>query len=200
MRLPTIRAIVFCALFTALTVVLDLFQINLGISPVPITLGNLGVMLSGAILGARYGFFSQILLIVLTAIGLPMLDGKAGLGVLLGPTGGYVWMWPICALLTGWISARARGPVVWIWIQVFLATEVFGSLLDYVTGVPWLEHVTGLPWSKAMVEGCYLYLIGDLLKAALTAVVAMAIRPVFPPQRITGLAHHAVVPLADSAE
>ena len=45
---------------------------------VPITAQSLGVMLAGAILGARRGFLSLLLLLVLVAVGLPLLAGSAG--------------------------------------------------------------------------------------------------------------------------
>ena len=56
--------------------------------PVPITAQSLGVMLAGAILGARRGFCSLLLFLVLVAVGLPLLAGRrGGLGVFAGPVG-----------------------------------------------------------------------------------------------------------------
>ena len=55
---------------------------------VPITAQSLGVMLAGAILGARRGFLSLALLLVLVAVGLPLLaGGRGGLGVFADPVG-----------------------------------------------------------------------------------------------------------------
>lgn len=192
----TIRGVVFSALFAALIVILSLFQIHLGFSPVPITLGNLGVMLAGALLGARYGFFSTFLVVALTAVGLPLLDGAGGLGVILGPSGGYVWMWPIDALLTGWFVAHAR--TGWLgWVQTFLAIEVFGSLLCYVTGVPWLAHVAHLSFAKAMLLGCYPYLPGDALKAAVATAIVITLRRVYPTNRLTASGRSTLVKIAE---
>ena len=49
---------------------------------VPITAQSLGVMLAGAVLGARRGFWALALFLVLVAVGLPLLaGGRGGLGV-----------------------------------------------------------------------------------------------------------------------
>ncbi|MBU7319761.1 biotin transporter BioY [Paenibacillus oleatilyticus] len=182
----TLRGTVFSALFAALVVLFGFISIPLGFTPVPITLQTLAVMLAGGLLGSRYGFFSMALIVVLTAIGFPLLHGTGGLGVLLGPTGGYVFMWPISALLIGWLLPRIRIRGVWGYAASFLVLVLFGSLLLYVSGVPWLAYVTGMSLSKAMVAGCYPYLIGDAIKAAAATLIIASVRQVFPPERLTG--------------
>ncbi|MCP3775874.1 biotin transporter BioY [Paenibacillus sp. MZ04-78.2] len=182
----TLRGIVFSALFAALVVLFGFISIPLGFTPVPITLQTLAVMLAGGLLGARYGFLSMALIVVLTVIGFPLLQGTGGLGVLLGPTGGYVWMWPISALLIGWLLPRIRIRGLWGYAAAFLVLELFGSLLLYVSGVPWLAYVTGMSLSKAMVAGCYPYLIGDAIKVAAATLIIASVRQVFPPERLTG--------------
>ncbi len=191
----TTRGMVFSALFAALVAVFSWVNIDLGFSPVPITLANMAIMLAGAILGAGYGFFSVFLVVILTAIGLPLLHGGGGLSVIVGPSGGYVWMWPIDALLVGWFVTRVKGNGLLAWIQIFIAVEVFGSLLCYVTGVPWLAHVAHLSMEKALVLGFYPYLPGDTLKAVLTALIVLPIRSIYPASRLVGSGRNAVVNL-----
>lgn len=193
----TIRGVVFSALFAALTIALNFLQVQPGFSPVPITLGNLGVMLAGAILGAGYGFFSILLMVLLVALGLPFLAGAGGISALLSYSGGYVWMWPICALFTGWWASRARGHWLWQGVQLFLAAEIFGSWLCYLTGVPWMAHVLHLSTAKAWALGCWPYLPGDTVKAIVTAVIAMAVRRVYPIARLVGHPGSSVVSLPE---
>lgn len=195
----TIRGIVFSAIFAALIVVLSFLQINLGFTPVPITLGNMGIMLAGAFLGAGYGFFSVFLVVALTAIGLPLLDGAGGLAVILGPSGGYVWIWPFCALFVGLFVSRVKGNGVLAFLQIFLAIEIFGSLFSYVTGVPWLAYVTHISFSKALVAGFYPFLPGDALKAVLTALIILPIRRVYPSWKLVGTGGANVALLDDAA-
>jgi biotin transport system substrate-specific component len=179
----TVRGVVFSALFAALLVVMSYFSVHIPGSPVPITLENMAMMLAGAILGPWYGFFSMLLVVVLTALGLPLLHNSGGLGVILGPTGGYIWMWPVCAWFIGFFAARAKRR--WWWVVIlFIVIEVFGSLLDYVLAIPWLMHTLHLTFAKAMVIGCYPYLPGDAIKAFVAAWVALAVHAVYPPRRL----------------
>lgn len=182
----TLRGTAFSALFAALVVVFGFVSIPLGFTPVPITLQTLAVMLAGALLGPRYGFFSMFLVIALTALGFPMLHGQGGLGVLLGPTGGYVWMWPFSALIIGWfvLKIRSQGPAAYA--AIFVISALFGALLVYVSGVPWLARVAGYSLSKAIAAGCLPYIPGDLIKAAAAAVIVVPLRRVFPVHRLTG--------------
>ncbi|MCY0876235.1 MAG: biotin transporter BioY [Firmicutes bacterium] len=183
---PTLRGIVFSALFAALLSVLSLFNISLGFSPVPISLENFVVMLVGAMLGPVYGFFSMFLVVLLTALGLPLLQGSGGMAVLLGPSGGFVWMYPIAALLIGLLVGRLKRSGVTAFILYFLAFEVCGSLLLYVTGVPWLAHVAHFTFTKAMLLGCYPYLPGDAIKAIASAAIILPVRRFYPVSRLIG--------------
>jgi biotin transport system substrate-specific component len=194
----TVRGVVFSALFAALMAVMSMVNIHLGFTPVPITLGNMAVMLAGALLGAGYGFFSMLLVVILTVIGLPMLHGSGGLQVLLGPTGGYVMMYPICALLTGWCSSRIKGNGVVQFILMFLAVAVFGDLLCYVSGMGWLMHVTGMSLSKAWIGGAYPFIPGDLVKAFVTTLIVFPIRSIYPISRLVGNGGAKVAKLDDA--
>jgi biotin transport system substrate-specific component len=192
----SVRGIVFAALFAALLAVLSFVEIHLPFTQVPITMENLAVMLAGAILGASYGFFSMLLVVVLTVLGLPLLHNAGGIGVIIGPTGGYIWAWPICALVTGWFVRRIKGNGILAFIRIFLVAYVFGDLISYIPGCLWLAHVAHLSLGKALVGGCYPFLPGDAVKAFLTAVIVLPIRRVYPISRILG-SHGAVVQFKD---
>ncbi|PZE22112.1 biotin transporter BioY [Paenibacillus xerothermodurans] len=181
-----LRGVVFSALFAALLAASSYFNINLGISPVPISMQNFVVMLAGAILGPLYGFFSMALVIVLTALGIPLIHGSGGIDLILGPTGGFLWAYPFAALLIGLAAKRIKGRGTAAFVAMFVAMELFGSLLLYITAVPWLAHVAGYSMQKAMVQGCYPFLPGDAAKAVLGALIVLPIRQVFPMARIVG--------------
>jgi biotin transport system substrate-specific component len=187
-----LRGMVFSALFAALLVVSSFLNIHLGFTPIPITLENMVVMLAGAILGPVYGFFSMALVVVLTTLGLPLLHGSGGLRLILGPTGGFIWMYPFAALLIGWAVNRIKGRGTLAFVSLFAALELFGSLLLYVTGVPWLAHVAGFSLQKALAAGCYPYLPGDAVKAVIAALIVLPVRKVFPLARITGVSNQRI--------
>jgi biotin transport system substrate-specific component len=174
--LLSVRGVTYSALFAALFVVLSYITVPVGLSPVPITLQNFAIMLAGGLLGARYGFFAIATVVVLTLFGLPLLHGAGGLSLILGPTGGFIWMFPFSALLIGAVSSQIKSRGVLSFVLMFVTMAVFGSGLLYVTGVPWLAHVAHVSLSKALVLGCYPYLIGDVIKAVVASLVVAAVR------------------------
>ncbi|MBY0115478.1 biotin transporter BioY [Paenibacillus sp. FSL L8-0435] len=189
----SLRGIVFSALMAAILVLFGYISIPIGFSPVPITLQTLAVMLAGGLLGPLYGFLSVTMVVLLTALGFPLLHGTGGLAVLLGPTGGYVMMWPFSALLIGLLLARINIKGVTGFILAFVVFELFGSLLVYVSGVPWLAYAYKMDIPEAMIQGFYPYIIGDLIKAVFAAIIIAPVRMVFPPQRLTGNLHSTVI-------
>ncbi|WP_337102976.1 biotin transporter BioY [Paenibacillus sp. YIM B09110] len=178
-----IRALVFTALFAALFIVMNSLSIRLSFSPVPITLQTLGVLLAGLFLTPRNAFLSITTVILLTAIGLPLFNGKGGISYLLGHTGGFIIAFPFCALLISlavrWALSNEtfkRNKIV-LFIALFIAFELFSSLLTYLPGIPWLMHVLNWNFAKAMAGGFYPFIIGDALKSALGAVLAISLTP-----------------------
>lgn len=102
-QINPLKGMVFSALFAAFTAAIAPVKIPLGFTPVPITLQTLAVLLSGAVLGPYYGALSMILYIAVGALGLPVFaGGSSGIGVLFGPTGGYLFSYPIAAFVIGW--------------------------------------------------------------------------------------------------
>ncbi|RKN78215.1 biotin transporter BioY [Paenibacillus ginsengarvi] len=176
----SVKGIVFSALFGALLSVMSYIQIRLGFSPVPITLQNMAVMIAGALLGAYYGFFSMFLVVFLVALGLPLLHGQGGLGLLLGTTGGFIWMYPISAMLIGWLVSKVKGNGWASYAAVFVIIEVCGSLLLYVSGVPWFAYKFNVSFGKALSLSCFPYLPGDAAKALAVTLIIMPIRRIFP--------------------
>ena len=78
-------------------------------TPVPITLQPLVVVLAGMWLGPRAGVASMVLYLAVGATGLPVFSphGAPGIARFLGPTGGYLFAYPVAALVAGLIAQRA---------------------------------------------------------------------------------------------
>jgi biotin transport system substrate-specific component len=168
------------AVFAALIAVLGLpGTIVLFGGAVPVTAQTLGVMLAGAVLGARRGFLAVLTFCVLVLAGLPLLaGGRGGLGVLAGPSAGYFLAFPLAALVVGLIVQRRlpRPSILW----VFLACVVGGIGVVYAVGVPVLAWRADLDLRAAVVTGALVFLPGDLLKAAVAAVVASGVHRAYP--------------------
>lgn len=172
------RDIVHCALFAAIVAALGLVPpIPIGFIPVPITAQTLGVMLAGAVLGARRGLIALLLVVLLAAVGLPILSGgRGGLAVLLGPTGGFALAWPLGAFATGWLAERRERPGL---LSLFACCVAGGIGVVYLGGISWLAVVSGLPWHQAAL-GSLAFVPGDLIKAGVAAFAAVTLRRAYP--------------------
>jgi biotin transport system substrate-specific component len=145
---------------------------------VPITAQSLGVMLAGAVLGARRGSLSVVLLLVLVAVGLPLLaGGRGGLGVFATPSVGFLLGWPVAALVIGWLSERGGPTYRLAWGLV--ANVLGGIVVLYAAGIAGIAAVTGLSVQAAAVS-TWVFVPGDLLKAVLCALVARGVHAAYP--------------------
>jgi biotin transport system substrate-specific component len=176
MPIEKLRMVVLTSLMAALTAVGAYIHVPIG--PVPIVLSTLFVLLSGLLLGSRWGLASMGLYLLVGAIGMPVFyGGKGGLAHFFGPTGGYLFGYLLASWITGLISERSRGL-----LMLDILAVLAGSLAIYSLGVPWLKMVTQMSWPKALIVGMVPFLIGDAVKASVALILARAIRPVLKRQ------------------
>ncbi|MFO1153162.1 MAG: biotin transporter BioY [Rhodospirillales bacterium] len=173
------RDLVHVALFAAIVAALGLIPpLTVGFIPVPITAQSLGVMLSGAILGAKRGGLAVLVFVLLVAIGLPVLaGGRGGLGIFFGPSGGFVLAFPIAAFTIGWLIERRWDRLGFV---TALASILAGGVgIIYAIGVPWLAVAANLSLVQA-ITGSAAFLPGDAIKAAVAAMICVTIKRAYP--------------------
>jgi biotin transport system substrate-specific component len=163
----SLRGLVYAALFGAATAAGA--YIIVPIPPVPITLQTLFLYLAGALLGGRLALLSQVVYLLLGIIGLPVFaGGKAGLGILFGPTGGYlIGFLPAAYLIGKWneMLRKASFPSV-------LSSMIAGTIPVYLLGVLQLSFVAKLDLVKAVSVGMLPFLIGDGIKIVVATLLA----------------------------
>lgn len=145
--------------------------------PAPITLQSMGVVLAGAVLGPRRGTLSVLLFLLLVALGLPLLaGGRGGLGVFVTPYAGFLWAFPLAALVVGWLTWRRGAPYLVRW---GVPVNLLGSVVLYVGG--WLSLVTiGGNAPLAALALLVIYVPGDLVKMVIAALVARGVHSALP--------------------
>ena len=102
------------AVMAAVLSVVSPFSISIG--PIPLSLCTLIIYMNAYILGWKRGTVATLVYVLLGAVGMPVFNGfSAGLGVVAGPTGGYIVGYVPLALIcglavsprTGWCSSSA---------------------------------------------------------------------------------------------
>ncbi len=173
-RLVSTREMTLVGLFVAVTAALAQVSIPVFFSPVPITGQTFAVMLAGAILGSRLGALSMAVYVLLGAFGAPIFaQAKAGFGVLVGPTGGYLFGFILGAYLLGKVVEAAKGEASYLRVVVGM---ILCTLVVYILGVSQLAFVLKFSLAKALTVGAIPYLPMDALKLVLAAGVAVGVR------------------------
>ncbi|HOI13719.1 MAG TPA: biotin transporter BioY [Methanoculleus sp.] len=133
--------------------------ISIPLPPVPLTLQTLFVLLSGIVM-KRYGAIPVALYVLLGAAGLPVYhNGMAGLGVLLGPTGGFLVGFIPAALVAG-LAYEHESPTSRI------AGLIAATGLTYTFGVAWLVFSASLSLYQAILVGVAPFVVGAVVKVA----------------------------------
>lgn len=134
-------------------------HIRIPLVPVPITLQTLFVLLSGAVIGPRYGSLSQSLYVGLGITGVPLFAGATtGLAVLSGPTGGYLLGFVLAPFIVGGLIQRRSG---FVWRGLVFT---IGTLVILALGVIHLTLFYTHHLGQALVVGLLPFLVGDAFK------------------------------------
>ena len=155
------------SLFIALIAVFSWISIPIPIPlfPVPVTLQTLAVLLAAAVM-KRHAIIPVLLYLILGSLGLPVFhNGMAGLGVVLGPTGGYLLGFIPAVLVAGFAYENSRR-------EVRIIGLILATLLIYLFGITWLVFSTGMSAPAALISGMVPFLPGDVVKGIAVYLIA----------------------------
>ena len=168
------KSSVFPMILTALcaAIIAVLAQIIIPLPLIPITGQTLAIGLVVTILGLKYGTYAVLLYILLGAIGLPVFQSfTGGLGILFGPTGGYIIGFIPTALVIGFYLEKTR-----LTFTHALVANILGMLVTLAFGAVWLKYLAELSWTAALLSGVIPFLIVGVIKAILAAWVGVIVR------------------------
>lgn len=167
-----IRQLATVGLMTAVLCLLGPLALNIPLSPVPISLGMLGIYLVTSILGMKSGTLSVVIYILLGFAGVPVfVNYTAGAVKLLGPTGGYIIGYIFMALICGFFIDRWDGR-----FMISFLGMVLGTAVCYLFGTVWLACQMSLTFPQALAAGVLPYIPFDLAKLFLALVLGGQIR------------------------
>jgi len=180
----TTRDICQMSIFVAASAVLAQIVFPLPFSPVPISLGMLGAYASGIFLRPRCAFFAQVCYLLIGSAGLPVFHQfHGGVGVIAGPTGGYLLAYPIMALIVSTAVERgervsphkpaARSPR---YSALIFASLSLATLVCYTLGTWRMMQVTNLPLAPVLSLAVYPFIPLDLLKITFSTFALLPLR------------------------
>lgn len=168
----TTRQLALTGLMTAVICILGPISIAIPISPVPVSLGMLGIYFVLCVLGRRLGTISVVIYELLGLAGVPVFTGfTGGVGKLFGPTGGYLIGYLFMALICGYFLDHWKQN-----IPMQLLGMVCGTIVCYLFGTSWLAYQASMTFPAALAAGVLPFLPADCLKLALAMVIGTQLR------------------------
>jgi biotin transport system substrate-specific component len=164
-----IRNISRMALFAALMGAFSFVSFPNPLSPAPVTLQVVGVFLAGIMLGPAWGTGALALYSLAGAVGAPVFaGGSAGIGVLLGPTAGYLWSYPLAAGVTGLVVHQGISIQNYreASVPLLVSAMVIATALIYAMGVGGMMVVLGLSPVEAFLVGAAAFIPAEAFKIA----------------------------------
>ena len=166
--------IVYIAVFAVIMAICSWISIP---AAVPFTLQTFGVFIAAGVLGGKRGTLSVLVFILLGAGGIPVFANfSGGIGVLVGPTGGYIIGFLFSALVM-WAMEKLPGKKSIMQI----VSMVVGLVVCYAFGTAWFMVVYGKangPVGLVTALGwcVFPFIIPDLIKIALAYVLSRKLR------------------------
>ena len=165
-----VREMALIAVMAAVTCVLGPLSVPIGV--VPISFTNLAVYLAIDVLGCKRGTISYIVYLLIGLVGVPVFSSfTGGVGKLFGPTGGYLIGFIFMALICGWFIDKFDCKLVPSFVGM-----VLGTIVCYVFGTVWLAYQAGMSFYAALAAGVLPFIIGDLVKMVIAAVIGPQVR------------------------
>ena len=167
------KDIILMAFLAAITCVCAVISIPLPFTPVPITLSVFAVLLTGALLSPWKAFLTQMVYILLGIVGIPVFSSfSSGLGVVAGPTGGYLIVYPIMAWIVAMFASYGKKHRK-LWTGMGMLSAM---LVCYAADTLWLCVQLGCGFIAGLGIGVIPYLIPDAAKLVLAFLLSAVLR------------------------
>ena len=164
------QQLAFIAVMTAVTCILGPLSLPIGI--VPISLTNLAIYFSVYLLGGKRGTLSYLVYLFIGLIGIPVFSGfSGGFHKVFGPTGGYLIGFIFMAFISGIFIDKFSSKIYMCFLGMIL-----GTIATYIFGTAWLAFQANLTFNKALSLGVLPFILGDIAKMVLAALIAPQIK------------------------
>ncbi|MCL2036065.1 MAG: biotin transporter BioY [Oscillospiraceae bacterium] len=167
----TVREICYIAVFAAIITACAQLKIPLP-GGVPITMQTFAIPLAGVVLGLRNGTIASLVYVLLGAIGVPVFAGfTGGMGIVFGPTGGFILTFPLMALTAG-IGAKYKGGNT-LWLTMWL---ILGAVVNFTGGLLMYAFITEHNLTISFTRTVAPFIPGAIIKILLVVSYGKMIR------------------------
>lgn len=168
-RSHSLYNLILSGLFASVTVLCAWITIP---TAIPFTLQTLAIFLTALLLEAKYGLLSVFIYISMGLIGLPVFSGfQGGVGVLLGPTGGFIMGFLFIILMSALFRKVFPDKMLWRIISISA-----GLLLCYLSGTLWFMFVSNADFLSALTICILPCLPFDIIKIATALILYKRLR------------------------
>ena len=173
----SVKDMVLCSLFAAVCCVCSVVTLPIGV--VPISLATFGVMATTMILGEKRAIISVILFIALGVVGLPVFAGmNGGVGVIAGPTGGYIYSYILMVPIVG-LASKCLNKTLSSGMFTMLGC-LAAMFVNYLVGTVHFALVSGVgtkSFLELIVTCVLIFVPADIIKSILAILIAPRLKP-----------------------
>lgn len=166
----SVRDLCCIAIMTAITAVMAQISIPMPVG-VPLTMQTFAVTLAAIILGSRNGMISMIIYVLLGMAGVPVFANfGGGFHYLIGPTGGFLFSFPVMAWIIGWGTEHKKKK------GMFSTMLILGTGLNFVVGALFFCFIMKSTFTTALTACVLPFLPLAILKGIGAAVLGLKLR------------------------
>jgi biotin transport system substrate-specific component len=167
--MKNIKLLVTAGIMTALMAVMS--NIAIPFSGIVLSLGTLGIFLTGMMLTPRYALLSTFAYLLLGIVGAPVFAGfSSGIGTFLGPTGGFLVAYPIMAFV---VSICFTGEKNYFRRAIGIIAAL---VVCYALGGGWYAYYSGVGFVKSLTIVALPFLPFDIGKAVLAVIISGSVK------------------------
>lgn len=167
MKLTT-KDLILCGIFASITAILSQISIPLPFTTVPLTMQIFAVMICGILLGPKLGFISQIIYILIGAIGMPVFaQMSGGISAIASPTGGFIISFPLVAIIVGYFSKKYNS------VHLITLGMLIALVVSYAIGTLQFAFIMKMSFMEGLALCVIPFIAVDLIKIGLAVGIGV---------------------------
>ena len=171
----SVREICYAGLFAAVIAIMAQISIPMP-GGVPMTMQTFAITLAAVVLGAKLSTISNVIYLLLGAVGVPVLANfSGGFDKFIGPTGGFLISFPLMAFIIGWGADHRHA-----FRGAYVLALILGTAANYAVGTVMFCALMHSSVAAALTACVLPFIPTAIVKAILATVIGFTIRKRLP--------------------